>query len=97
MCKELNQGSVNITTDTSVDGACSKGVQQADICSVQHLTQLVPLTPLLTHTHTQVDPASKALVRAAHDSLMAAVGACKPGVRFRDLGDIISKHVSSAG
>jgi methionine aminopeptidase len=36
-------------------------------------------------------------VRAAHDSMMAAVAACKPGVRFRDLGDIISKHVSNAG
>lgn len=45
----------------------------------------------------QVDDASKALVRASHDSLMAAVAACKPGVRFRDLGDIISKHVSNAG
>lgn len=46
---------------------------------------------------SQVDEGSKALVRCAHDSLMAAVAAVKPGVRFRDLGDIISKHVSNAG
>jgi methionine aminopeptidase len=45
----------------------------------------------------QVDAASKALIRASHDSLMAAVAACRPGVRFRDLGDTISRHVSNAG
>lgn len=46
---------------------------------------------------SQVDASSKALIRASHDSLMAAVAACRPGVRFRDLGDTISRHVSNAG
>eukprot|EP00879_Flechtneria_rotunda_P023329 GHRR01024679.1.p1 GENE.GHRR01024679.1~~GHRR01024679.1.p1 ORF type:complete len:307 (+),score=65.78 GHRR01024679.1:292-1212(+) len=44
-----------------------------------------------------VDESSKQLVKTTHDALMKAIEMCKPGVRFRDLGDTISKHVQQAG
>lgn len=39
----------------------------------------------------KVDDETSRLVRNAYDCLMAAMAACKPGTRYRDLGDIISK------
>lgn len=77
----------------------------SDEMTVGNCGEALPPSPLSPNTPSvrspplppQVDPASKALVRASHDSLLAAVGACRPGVRFRDLGDIISKHVNNAG
>jgi methionyl aminopeptidase len=45
----------------------------------------------------QVDDAGKQLIRVTHDALMKAVEVCKPGVRYRDLGETISKHVQQAG
>jgi len=44
-----------------------------------------------------VDEAGRTLVRAAHDALAKAIEAVRPGVRFRDIGDIISKHVHQHG
>ncbi|GBF95512.1 methionine aminopeptidase 1A [Raphidocelis subcapitata] len=45
----------------------------------------------------KVDEASRKLIKATHDALMAAIAACRPGVRFRDVGDIISRHVTQNG
>ncbi|KAJ9512627.1 hypothetical protein QJQ45_029265, partial [Haematococcus lacustris] len=45
----------------------------------------------------EVDAGSKRLVKAAHDCLMAALAVCKPGQRYRDVGDVITKHASSQG
>ncbi len=45
----------------------------------------------------QVDARGKELIQVTHDALMRAIEACKPGVRYRDLGEIISKHVQQAG
>jgi hypothetical protein len=50
-----------------------------------------------TFTVGAVDEAGRTLVRAAHDALAAAIEAVRPGVRFRDIGDIISKHVHQLG
>mmetsp|Transcript_22260 Transcript_22260/g.39595 ORF Transcript_22260/g.39595 Transcript_22260/m.39595 type:complete len:384 (-) Transcript_22260:1330-2481(-) len=44
-----------------------------------------------------VDDQGKQLIKATHDSLMAAVAAVKPGLRYRDVGDIISKFVHPHG
>ena len=44
-----------------------------------------------------VDDDGKRLIRATHDALMKAIAACKPGMRYRDIGDIISKHASANG
>lgn len=52
---------------------------------------------LTTPPSRQADEASKKLVRVTHDALMAAIDACRPGARFRDLGDIISRHVANNG
>ena len=40
---------------------------------------------------------SKKLVTAAYDCLMKAIDACKPGVMYRQLGNIISSHVEEQG
>jgi methionyl aminopeptidase len=39
----------------------------------------------------KVDDESFRLVKTTYDSLMAAIAECKPGMRYRDIGDIISK------
>merc|ERR1712032_348746 len=38
------------------------------------------------------DATSQDLVRECHTSLCKAIALCKPGARFRDIGDVISKH-----
>lgn len=40
-----------------------------------------------------VDAASKKLIRVTAEALDKAIAAVKPGVRFRDIGDIITSHV----
>lgn len=50
-----------------------------------------------TFTVGEVDEESKKLVKTAHDCLAKAVAMCKPGVRYRDVGDVISKHAQSNG
>lgn len=45
----------------------------------------------------EVDEGGKALIKATHDALMKAIAACRPGVRYRDLGDIITRHVAAHG
>jgi hypothetical protein len=46
---------------------------------------------------TSVPAETKALVKCAHDSLMLAVAECKPGARYRELGDTITAHVKKCG
>jgi methionyl aminopeptidase len=48
-------------------------------------------------TPADVDEESKKLVKAAHDALQAAIAICKPGARYRDLGDIITRHCRALG
>ncbi|KAF8058467.1 MAP1A [Scenedesmus sp. PABB004] len=50
-----------------------------------------------TFTVGQVDEEGRRLIRVTHDALGAAIAACKPGVRYRDLGDVISRAVTAAG
>lgn len=45
----------------------------------------------------EVDEEGKKLIKVTHDALMKAIAACKPGVRYRDIGDIITKHASANG
>lgn len=45
----------------------------------------------------EVDEEGKQLIKVTHDALMQAIAACKPGVRYRDMGDIITKHASKFG
>lgn len=44
-----------------------------------------------------VDEESKKLVKVTHECLHLAIAACRPGTRYRDLGDIITKHATKAG
>lgn len=50
-----------------------------------------------TYAVGNVDEAGKKLIRAAYNSLMNAIAACKPDVRYRDMGDIITEHVHAQG
>ena len=54
----------------------------------------------LNETHIvgeNVDEESKQLVKVTHECLELAIAACKPGTRYRDVGDIISKHAHKNG
>ncbi|XP_047093590.1 methionine aminopeptidase 1A-like [Lolium rigidum] len=44
-----------------------------------------------------VDEASKQLVRVTYECLEKAIAIVKPGVRFREVGEIISRHASMSG
>lgn len=44
-----------------------------------------------------VSDEAKALIKCAHDSLSLAIAQCKPGARYRDLGETISAHVRKCG
>ena len=50
-----------------------------------------------TFTVGNVDDASKDLIKAAHDSMWAAINICKPGTAYRDLGAVIEKHAKGLG
>jgi methionine aminopeptidase len=52
---------------------------------------------LQTFVVGEVDDDSKKLVKVAHDCLQKAVAMCKPGVRYRDVGDAISRHAQANG
>jgi methionyl aminopeptidase len=55
------------------------------------------LVPVQTFCVGEVDELSKKLIKCSHDCLMKALAACKPGARYRDMGDIITKHATSQG
>jgi len=44
-----------------------------------------------------VDEESKKLVKVTYECLHLAIAACRPGTRYRDLGDIITKHATKSG
>jgi len=43
------------------------------------------------------DELSKRLVKVTYECLHLAIAGCRPGARYRDIGDIISKHAQKAG
>jgi methionyl aminopeptidase len=45
----------------------------------------------------QVDDKAKLLVQTTHECLAKAIAAVRPGVRYREIGDIIQKHAQSNG
>ena len=44
-----------------------------------------------------VDEESKRLIKVAHDALFAAIDAVKPGMFYREIGEIITKHTKGYG
>ena len=44
-----------------------------------------------------VSKEKKDLVKATHDSLFKAIGMCKPGTFYRDIGGVITKHINGNG
>lgn len=45
----------------------------------------------------EVDEKSKQLTKVTHEALMQAIAIVKPGVRFREIGNVIQKHVNDYG
>eukprot|EP00983_Pelagomonas_calceolata_P051597 1142477-Pelagomonas_calceolata.AAC.4 len=45
----------------------------------------------------EVDEQGKKLIKTAHDCLAKAIAMCKPGVRYRDVGEVITKHAQANG
>ncbi|KAK7506162.1 hypothetical protein BaRGS_00002274 [Batillaria attramentaria] len=45
----------------------------------------------------EVDESSKQLVKTTHECLMMAIDEVKPGVRYREMGNIIQKHAQAHG
>lgn len=45
----------------------------------------------------ETDEQSKQLVKTTHDCLHAAIELCRPGARYRDIGEVIHKKASAAG
>eukprot|EP00873_Tetraselmis_striata_P025893 jgi/Tetstr1/446157/TSEL_003559.t1 len=50
-----------------------------------------------TYVVGDVDEESKNLVKVTYECLMKCVESVKPGVRFREMGEIISSHANKAG
>lgn len=45
----------------------------------------------------EVDKKYKDLVRVTHECMMNAINIVKPGVKFREIGDVIQKHAQQHG
>lgn len=45
----------------------------------------------------EVDEQSKLLTRVTYEAINEAIAICKPGVRFREIGNVIQKHVTPHG
>ena len=50
-----------------------------------------------TYLVGNVDEKGRKLVNTTRECLQKAIQACKPGVQYRDLGDIIEKHAKANG
>ena len=44
-----------------------------------------------------VDDESKKLIKTSNDCLLMALDICKPGTRYRDVGEVITRHAQSNG
>jgi methionyl aminopeptidase len=50
-----------------------------------------------TYLCGEVDEESKALVRTTYEALMNAIDFCRPGMKYKDIGGVISRHVEPKG
>ena len=50
-----------------------------------------------TYCVGNVSESSRLLVEATYDSLMKAIESCKPGKMYREVGNVIAKHVEPLG
>jgi len=50
-----------------------------------------------TYCVGNVSESSRRLVEATYDSLMKSIEFCGPGKMYRDIGNVISKHVEPMG
>jgi methionyl aminopeptidase len=50
-----------------------------------------------TYCVGKVSESNRLLVEVAHDCLMKAIDACKPGAMYRDCGNIVANHVEPLG
>ncbi|KAG8134425.1 putative Methionine aminopeptidase protein [Naja naja] len=82
------------------------GVTTEEIDHAVHLMPFVDITVYRNGYHGdlnetfyvgEVDEGAKRLVQTTYECLMQAIDAVKPGVRYRELGNIIQKHAQANG
>ncbi|KAK2192267.1 hypothetical protein NP493_35g02008 [Ridgeia piscesae] len=90
---------------TSVNEVICHGIpdmrplEDGDICNVDITTYHRGFHGDLNETFFvgDVDEKSKKLVRVTHECLAKAIDLVKPGVRYREVGDVIQKHAQANG
>jgi hypothetical protein len=67
------------------------------LLTIVHFCVRVLRARMQTFVVGDVDEDSKKLVKTSHDCLAKAIAMCKPGVRYRDVGDVITRHAQANG
>ncbi|CAL5226876.1 g9749 [Coccomyxa viridis] len=101
----LNYGNFPKSVCTSVNEVICHGIpdqrplQDGDIVNVDVTAYYKGFHGDLNETFVvgTVDDESKKLIRTTLEALQKAIDAVKPGVRYREVGDIISLHVGQQG
>ncbi len=77
----------------------SRQLEEGDIVNVDVTIYLNGCHADLNETYFvgKVDQASETLVRTTYECLEKAIAIVKPGVRYREVGEVISRHASLAG
>ncbi|GBG74270.1 hypothetical protein CBR_g18681 [Chara braunii] len=77
----------------------ARPLQDGDLVNVDVTVYLNGFHGDLNETYFvgNADEATKKLVRITYESLEKAIAIVRPGVRFREVGEVINRHVSLAG
>lgn len=78
----------------------SRMLHDGDICNVDVTVNLKGFNGDLNESYTvgeTVPPESKNLIKVTYECLQKAIDLVKPGARYRDVGDIITKHAREHG
>ena len=77
----------------------SRPLQNGDICNVDISIYCNGYHGDANETYFvgEVDEPSMNLVKTTYEALMKAIEACRPGTKYRDIGNIISRYVEGRG
>eukprot|EP00210_Caulerpa_lentillifera_P005593 g5350.t1 len=102
----LNYHSFPKSVCTSVNEVICHGIPDCrmlidgDICNVDVTVNLTGFNGDLNETYIvgeNVPPEAKNLIKVTYECLQRSIEIVKPGTRYRDVGDIISKHARAHG
>jgi methionyl aminopeptidase len=77
----------------------TRELQDGDICNIDVTVYYSGFHGDLNETMFvgEVDEASRQLVQTAYDCMMKAIEIVRPGVKYRDVGNVIQKHAQANG